>query len=153
MALHACHPAAARPRQWRHGGSGVGSEGHRVRRANQRRHGRHSGGAVAAAWGARAIVCIGPAPTQAGIPRRRSDDKPTPRSRNHSRLFHRPPAVLEGDVGLVIGERSWVLDEIKRRAADRDTLTWWRRLRGGRRIYLLRDWQTRRDHGGDPLLM
>ena len=32
MALHACHPAAARPRQWRRGGSGVGSEGHRVHR-------------------------------------------------------------------------------------------------------------------------
>ena len=32
MALHARHPAAARPRQWRRGGSGVGSEGHRVHR-------------------------------------------------------------------------------------------------------------------------
>ena len=28
--------------------------------ATQRRHGRDSGGAVAAAWGARAIACIGP---------------------------------------------------------------------------------------------
>ena len=29
--------------------------------AIQRRHGRHSGDAVAAAWGAKAIACIGPA--------------------------------------------------------------------------------------------
>ena len=36
MALHAYHPAAARPRQWRRGGSGVGSEGHRAHRTSMR---------------------------------------------------------------------------------------------------------------------
>ena len=48
-----------------------------------------------------------------GIPRQ-TVDEPVRRRRNCTSLFYIPPNELMGDMGLVIGHKSWFLDFVRR---------------------------------------
>ena len=49
-----------------------------------------------------------------GIPRQQTTDEPVRQRRNCTRLFYIPPGELDGDMGLVIGHKSWFLDFVRR---------------------------------------